>query len=233
MLAGTVELGSLADAVSKQVSEWPKEFAKYFVDATKLTAGSQNAKSWRKVTADIKLIFKSASMLIPTPFSGHAYSLAFVWLAAVILSAISEAFCILYLAGVHVAPSGSALLSIVAVMGLIALLIVTPAIRTLVSVPQTTLQQFSTGAKQQEVRLEFLRTFLAAIPELEEGGFLNSEKAKALTKKFQSEISKATLPQRDRYKYELHRRLYARTRSSRPPRWVTRQRSARNGTASR
>jgi hypothetical protein len=58
--------------------------------------------------------------LMPMP-GGAAYLLSFVWMFAVIVSGVAEAFCFLYLAGIHV-PSESVPLSKVAIIALMVLI---------------------------------------------------------------------------------------------------------------
>jgi hypothetical protein len=134
MLAGAVELQSFGNAVTKRVSDvnmkGVAELSKFFKEMTK------SAKD--EVDYDLKsllLLFKAFGLyfkVLKLRFGPViALILPSVWFVTLVLAAVAEVYCLVYLAGVNV-QFVVPLLSIVAVGALMTLLIITPAVRTLI-----------------------------------------------------------------------------------------------------
>jgi hypothetical protein len=174
MLAGTVELRNLSDSVAKEAAKWPAQFFASNVKTAKLVAAWEQLSGWRRIPLAAKLV--RLSIFTPMP-GGIIYTLAVIWLGTVILSAISEAFCFLYLSGIHVPPFGSALVSIIAILSLTLLLIAVPAARTLIMAPGIGLHQYADKAGE-----EYRRVFLDTIPHLVALNLISVEQAERFTR---------------------------------------------------
>lgn len=229
LLAATVELGSLADVVTRQTIEWQEESFLRAITNMKLLTQIRKQTSRVKISSFIRIIY---STMIPMPMSLSSVWLPLAWLIAIILAAISEVFNLLHLAGVH-NDSGPALLSIIAIMILILMLIVTPAIRTFVIAPRMGIHQYLEKAKNLDLDVHMLETVLEEIPVLVEINTITAERGKEMTEKIRSRLAKTSSTKGIDTNHQRRWRPYAQAglRSSprRPPRWVAQGLTVRGG----
>jgi hypothetical protein len=218
MLAGAVELRSLADTVTNRMAGTERrsymrifEMTEDLAELYKQTGRQTNPikilgmliKNPRLLTKYLRLVIKSVEAL---PLPGVPLSLSVVWLAAIILSGVSETLCFLHLAGVNVPSGATLLLSIIAIVVLMVLLILTPATRTFITAPRIGRQQFAQSFNNADLLerysedIEFLKAFLGAVSvgiEFDEFAESNAELAKKIAAKIQSLLSKPTPTKRN------------------------------------
>jgi hypothetical protein len=136
----------------------------------------------------------------------------------------------IYLTGVYV-PLVTPFLSIIGIMVLIALLIVTPAVRTLISAPRTGIHMYQDKVAELGEDTDLAKVMLDAIPELVALDVMSDEEGEEETKEIQSLLSKTTSAKRNSDNHQRQWRPYAQTglRSSPgSPRWLTRRHITRD-----
>jgi hypothetical protein len=222
MLAGTVELRSWTDTVTKRTIEFQENFVLRSFDFAKLIAQSRKQAGWAKIRSFTGGIVNL--MLSPRSKPRSSLWLPTIWLMAILLAGISEVLTLLYLAGVH-NYSAAVPLSVIAIIALIALLIVTPAASTFVIAPQMAIKQAFEKAKSLDVDADMLEATLDALPALVDLELISAEKGKEMTSIIHSRLVKVSFAKRFDTDRQERWRPQAQTgmRSSprRPPHWMT------------
>ena len=171
MLAGTVELRSLADTVAVRttsaahastlvVLKFTKHFAQLRAGGSGRVAGF--ARSVRTAVAGLSPTLATAILLLP-----------FLWLGVLLLAVLCELWSLLFLAGVTVGSSAAlAIFSIVVVGCLMLFLVGTPAVRTLYAAPHAGLQKFAAGLRDEAGR-DVLEGLSEAVTAAAEAGWVD------------------------------------------------------------
>jgi hypothetical protein len=224
MVSATVELRSLADAVTQRTVQWQKDYVLRSFDFVKLLAWSRRQTGLTRISALIGAVSK-----VPLPRLSIWVWLPLSWLIALALSAIAEVYSLLYLAGVH-KHSAPAQLSIIAIMALVVLLIITPAAQTLVIAPWAGIHQYVEKARKLDLDPQMLEAVADTIPALVELKLISAESGKEMTEKVRSHPATASSAKRIDSYQQVRWRSYAntglRSPSRRPPRWLLQRHTA-------
>lgn len=229
MLAGTVELRSFADAVTKRTVEWQKELVLSSFDLAKLIARIRKQKDWTKIS-----LWKQS--LNPIPMPGLPLGLPFIWFVALTASGIAEVYNLLYLAGAH-NQYDSVNLSIISIIALMILLIVTSAARTFVLAPWMGIQQYIQKARKLDLDEDTLEAVLDVIPTAVDIKAISAGQGKEMTQIIQSRLEKAASAKKldDGHQGRWRPQVQPGYRSSsrRPPRWAAQRHISRGGSSYR
>ena len=138
MLAGAVELRSLADTVGKRTVKAAKKWLTHTFEFYLIELDNEHSgrlKTFRTLIFYLKLT--SGDFFISL--------LPVIWSMTLLSSAVVEVFCLLYLAGVHF-ESSTALLIVIAISILMTLLIITPIIQAVFIAPSVAYHEFDAEA---------------------------------------------------------------------------------------
>jgi hypothetical protein len=223
MLAGTVELRGLADVLIKRITQRERQlymrvfaFAREREDVyQQLTHITQN---FPKLFIGPLKLFVAALEVIAIP--GIPFLLPLAWLTTIILSGVSETFSFLYLAGgMHGQSNTVLVLSLIAIISLMVLLVLTPAIGTLYAAPRPVLRQIldvddEDLLKRYSTDIELLTALLDVIPTMVRFGDIDVGQAKKVTDMAQSFLSRATSTKRNNNRQRRRPRAQTGLRSS-------------------
>ena len=226
LLAATVELRSFADTAAQRAVGWQEEFVLRNFDFVKLLAETRRQTGWAKIIALFPVMDRLMKLI---PGIGFWIWLPIAWLAALVLSAISEVYSLLYLAGIH-KDSAPAQLSVIAITALVALLIITPAFQTFIVAPWIGIHQYIEKARKLDLDPEMLEAAADAIPALVELKLINARLGREMAEAVRSHLARTSSEARTDSDRQARWRSSANTGlrpySRRPPRWLL-QRAAR------
>jgi hypothetical protein len=176
MLAGTVELRDLADAVANRTTSVAHAAAVSLLQFMKQLAQLQVSGQGR-VSGFIASLRATLAGLSPT-LATTIWLLPFLWLGVLLLAVLCELWCLLFLAGVAFGGAAAlAICSVVVVGGLMLLLIGTPAVRTLYVAPQAGLQKFVAGLRE-DAEKDVFEGMLEAVTAAVQAGWIDPESGK-------------------------------------------------------
>jgi hypothetical protein len=146
MVAGAIELRSLADAVNKRSTEW----AKIMVSQLSVSYLTQLVSDENLEQSDH---FRSTLVLIKLVSGGYAIFAPIVWSIALLYSAVIEVLCLLYLVGVYT-DSALIILSIIAVAVMIAPLAIFPIIQAIFFTQSSVFRKLNAKHISAQIRQE-------------------------------------------------------------------------------
>jgi hypothetical protein len=212
MLAGAVELRNLADKVTKQTVKVLSDFLIQIYVYEIMTAGERRAIRFiRWLRLRIKMMW-GAPEFLPLPS---------IWTLALLLSAVAEISCFLYLAGWNVGPL-LALYCIIVIGILSALLIITPILQTTGVAREAGYRKF----QGEEIKDLFVRIH-RALPTEEALLRLSHEDREKEIRRLKSIVSDYTsdsLSGRRPYPVTKGTVYRSSPQRSRPPRWARQNR---------
>jgi hypothetical protein len=234
MLAGAAELQRLADAVTKQIGEGGQNFlrmsAVYLKEIT--SVDTANMSVFQYLILQMRSMFRYARSLRPGSTLGTVFILPWAWFMVLIFACVCEVLCLLSLAGVQLQPTALIVYSVIAVGSMVALLIVTPAVRTLFVAPIIGFNEFIRTMSEKPDR-DLLESLLQSLPRAAEMDLVNSDNANAWAERIKSILAEHeaenidgddTATDRLRQSQLRPTTLFAvqSSRRSRSPRWLTR-----------
>ena len=193
MLAGTVELRGLADAVTTRTTSVAHasavallKFMKQFAQLRASGRGWINGfvSSLRATLAGLSPTLATAILVLP-----------FLWLGVLLLAVLGELWCLLFLAGIVIGSSAAlAIFSVVVVGALMLLLIGTPAVQTLYAAPQAGLHRFVAGLRE-EAEKDVVEGLSEAVAAAAQAGWMDPKLSKQAAEVLQTVLRiSASLP---------------------------------------